>query len=305
MMSSAADETDEVCASCGVAEIDNVKLKDCGAGCDLAKYCSDGCQELHRPEHAGECKKRLAELRDRDLFTQPNESHLGECPICCLPLPIDAGKTVINTCCSKIICNGCNHANINREIEAGLEHRCAFCRESMVKLLDNEFDKECMKRIKKNDPAAMSHMGRNCIEKGDYETALKYLTKAAELGNAIAYYNLALLYRKGQVVEKDNEKEIHYLEEAAIRGHPVARHDLGCEEAENGRFERARKHFIIAVNLGDHSSLSNVKRLYAEGHASKEDYADALRAYQTVVNEAKSAEREKAEAYYKVRGTTH
>ena len=268
MMSSAADETDEVCASCGKAAVDDVKLKKCA--CDLVKYCTDDCQENHREQHEEECMKRLAEIRDRDLFNQPDESHFGECPICCLPLPINAGKTMMNTCCSKLICHGCNYANINREIEAGLEHRCAYCREPMGKSKEERV-KECMKRVKKNDPAAMSHMGRGCIDEGDYEIALKYFTKAAELGDATAHYNLALMYRKGQFVEKDNEKEIHYLEEAAIRGHPVARHDLGCEEAENGRFERAKKHFIIATNLGYHNSLSNVKRLYSEGHASKED----------------------------------
>jgi hypothetical protein len=159
-----------------------------------------------------------------------------------------------------------------------------------------------MKRIKKNCPVAMNHMGTKRRDEGDYKAALEYFTKAAELGEASAHYSLSVRYRKGEGVEKDKEKEIYHLEEAAIRGHPVARNDLGCEEAENGRFERAKKHFIIAANLGYHNSLSNVKRLYAEGHASKEDYADTLRAYQTVVNEAKSAEREEAEAYYKARG---
>ncbi len=33
------------CTSCGVAEIDDIKLKFCDDGCDLVKYCSDGCQE--------------------------------------------------------------------------------------------------------------------------------------------------------------------------------------------------------------------------------------------------------------------
>jgi hypothetical protein len=45
-----------------------------------------------------------------------------------------------------------------------------------------------------------------------------------------------------------------------------------------------------------------LRKLYADGHASKDDYADALRAYQAAVNATKSAEREVAEAYYKARG---
>ena len=177
----------------------------------------------------------------------------------------------------------------------------AFCREPSAKS-DEENNKRLMKRVKKNCPAAMCHLGEVRRREGDYETALEYLTKAAELGDADAHYKLSVLYLEGIGVEKDMKKAIYHLEDAAIRGHLVARNDLGCEEAENGRFERAKKHFIISANLGYHNSLSNVKRLYVEGNASKEEYLGALRAYQAAVNEAKSAERDEAEAYYKARG---
>jgi TPR repeat protein len=106
---------------------------------------------------------------------------------------------------------------------------------------------------------------------------------------------LSIIHGRGQGVEKDMKKRVYHWEEAAIAGHPEARHNLGIEEWNNGRFERATKHFIISTNLGDHDSLSNVKRLYAEGHASKEDYAIALRAYQAAVNATKSREREIAD----------
>jgi TPR repeat protein len=46
---------------------------------------------------------------------------------------------------------------------------------------------------------------------------------------------------EGNGVEKDEKKELHHLEEAAIAGHPVARHNLGCYEGMNGRMERAVK----------------------------------------------------------------
>src|SRR6056300_1814789 len=108
-MSSEEEQADEVCASCGKAEVDDIKLKICTA-CHLVKYCSVTCQKNHRKQHKKMCKKRLAENRDRDLFTQPDESHIGECPICCLPLPIDV-KNVFMPCCSKRICNGCCYAN--------------------------------------------------------------------------------------------------------------------------------------------------------------------------------------------------
>jgi hypothetical protein len=286
------------CASCGVAAIDDVELKNCDGGCGLMKYCSDDCQDNHREQHEEECMKRLAEIRDRDLFTMPDGSYLGECPICCLPLSIDQSKSTFMTCCSKTICNGCDIANSKREVQAGLQERCAFCREPSPQSED-EGDKHVMKRIKENnDPAAMRFMGRNCIDEGDYETAFKYFTKAAELGEVGAHYNLAVMYINEEGVEKDKEKEMYHLEEAAIGGHPEARHTLGCKEWLNGNFERAKKHWIIDANLGNQESLQELKELYAIGHASKEDYANALRAYQAAVDETKSAERKVAEAYY-------
>jgi len=122
-------------------------------------------------------------------------------------------------CCSKLICNGCNFANIHvkREKEAGLEMRCTFCREPMPKSQE-EVTMRCEKRIKKNDPSAMRFRGRNCIDEGDYESALKYFTKASKLGNVEAHYNLSVMHRDGIGVEEDEEKAIYHLEEAAIAG---------------------------------------------------------------------------------------
>ena len=295
-MSSEAAAAEEMlcCANCGISAIDDVELKDWDGGCDLVKYCSNECQNNDRPQHDEECKKRLIEIRDRNLFTMPEGSNIGECPICCLPLPIDPSKSTMSGCCSKMICNGCDYANQNREYESGLQQRCAFCREPVPN--SEEFEKKRMERVKKNCPAAMCHMGKERYHEGDYETAFKYLTKAAELGDVDAHHNLSCLYRKGEGVEKDAEKSTYLAEEAAIGGHPGARHNLGIHEGNNGNFERARKHWIIAANLGYDDSLKCIKDLYAKGHASKEDYANALRAYQAAVDATKSAEREKAEA---------
>src|SRR6056300_187939 len=125
------ETTDEVCASCGKAAVDDVKLKKCA--CNLVKYCGVECQKNHRPQHKKLCKKRMAEIRDDRLFTQPDESHIGECPICCLPLPLDMEKSTMMSCCSKVICNGCRYANEKREREQGMESKCAFCREPVAR----------------------------------------------------------------------------------------------------------------------------------------------------------------------------
>ena len=100
------------CANCGIAGVDDIILEECN-DCDLVKYCSDNCREDHREEHNEECKKRQAELYDKKLFTQPDETHLGECPLCFLPMPLDPKKSAFWTCCSKYICMGCIVATIS------------------------------------------------------------------------------------------------------------------------------------------------------------------------------------------------
>eukprot|EP00986_Skeletonema_menzelii_P015812 scaffold12771_cov86-Skeletonema_menzelii.AAC.1 len=69
-MSKSIEDGTSCCASCGVAEVDEIKLKECN-DCDLVRYCSDDCQIDHKPEHEEACKKRTAELRDELLFKQP------------------------------------------------------------------------------------------------------------------------------------------------------------------------------------------------------------------------------------------
>ncbi len=292
---------DEVCACCGIAAVDDVKLKDCNDGCDLVKYCSDNCQKNHREQHEDECKKKLAEMHGKQLFTQPDISHLGECPICCLPMPIDMRKSTFMGCCCKIICMGCKHANQKRENEQGLEQRCPFCREPAPESEEGHY-KNVMKRVKKHDPVAMTHKGRKYAREGDYGKSFEYFTKATELGDVEAHVCLATLYYNGDGVEKDEKKAVYHWEQAAIGGHPHARCALGSHEKKiNGRFERAAKHFIIAANLGDDDSLKHIKALFVQGIVSKEDYAAALRGHQAAVDATKSAEREAVETYSKAR----
>ncbi len=298
MSSAAADGVDEVCASCGKAAIDDVKLKICTA-CKLVKYCSVDCQKNHRPQHKKTCKKRVAEIRDDKLFRQPEESDSGECPICCLPLPLDDGKFTLNSCCCNYICRGCFYANYLREREQGLEQRCPFCREPMPKTQE-EANNMFLERVKANDPIALSKMGTRCRDEGNFEGAFEYFTKASELGNMEAHYQLSRLYKLGEGVEKDLKREMYHAEEAAIGGHPKARLHLSAHEAEKGRTDRAMKHLVTAARLGYDFALEEVKNGFAHGVVSKEDYEAALRGHQAAVDATKSEQREKAYAFYDV-----
>ena len=291
------------CACCGVAEVDEIKLKECGDGCDLVRYCSEECQREDHPKHEKACKKRVAELRDELLFRQPESSHLGDCPICLLLLPLDLGKSTNMSCCSKLICDGCDFANDLRERRERLDPKCAFCRKPVPKTQE-EADRNKMKRVEKNDPVALRQVSMKHSREGDYAGAFECLSKAAELGDIEAHYRLSLLYHDGNGVEKNVNKKVYHLEEAAIGGHPIARYNLGNHEVRNGNIERAAKHYIIAANLGHDNSLKAIRIFYAEGHFSKADYLASLRGYQVAIEATKSTQREAAAEVLKQKKST-
>ena len=292
-----ADEKMMCCAGCGKAEVDDIKLRKCN-GCKSVRYCGVKCQREHRPKHKRECKNRVAELRDELLFKQPESSHLGDCPICFLPLPLDPQKCQFMACCSKLVCEGCEYANQKREIEQRLHPACPFCRHPAPESKE-EADKNVMKRVEANDPVAMFHIGKKRCDEGDFDGAFEYWTKAAELGDAGSHYNLSNMYDKGEGVEKDEKKQVYHLEEAAIGGEVDARLNLAKFEWDNGRRERAVKHWIIAVNFGHDFALKSLRDIYTKtkGLLSKEDFAAALRAHQAAVDATKSPQREVADAY--------
>jgi hypothetical protein len=241
----------------------------------------------------------VKELHDKELFTQPDESYPGECPICFLPMPVDPKKALFKTCCSALICMGCVYADLKRNAhdkEKAL--RCQFCREphNDDKGEEEKNKKRMMKRVKANDPRAIREMGMHYLKEGDDKSAFEYLTKAAELGDVKAHYQLGLMYYygEGKGVEKDEGKAVYHYEKAAIGGHPEARHNLAAFEGDNGRMERSVKHFIISANLGCEFSMKELWKHYSLGNITKEELDATLRAHQAALDEMKSEQRDAA-----------
>jgi tetratricopeptide (TPR) repeat protein len=145
-----------------------------------------------------------------------------------------------------------------------------------------------------NDPKAFCGMGQMCLYEGNDEGAFEYYTKAAELGDAAAHWNLSIYYNQGIVVEKNEKKAVYHWEKAAIGGHPFARYNLGNHEFRNRRIDRAVKHWIIAANQGFDDALDVVKQGFRKGYVSKEEYASTLRGHQAAVDATKSEQRDAA-----------
>ena len=284
-----------MCANCGKGEECSGDLKSCTA-CMMVKYCSRDCQIAHRPQHKKMCKKRAAELRDEKLFKQPPPAE--ECPICMLPLPLDAYQVVYQVCCGKDICYGCIYAM--HETGGNNMKLCPFCKTPPPR--SNEEEVERVKKLmEKGNADAFNQLASYYADgiKGmpqDWTKANTLYLKAGELGCALAYFNLGCSYDVGRGVEVDKKKAKHYYELAAINGSLHARHNLGATEYNNGNHQRAMNHFLISASAGYEKSLDAVKRGFMDRNVTKEEYANTLREYQKSLDEMKSEARDKAAA---------
>jgi len=293
-MSCVPVDGNDTCANCGKEGIANVKLKNCTA-CRLVKYFGMDCQKAHRKQHKKSCKKRAAELKDEQLYSQGLERPEGDfCPICTLPIPIPMDKNSgFNACCMKRICSGCDLA-----VKKQGMFDCAFCR---TRYPGNDADAMAMiqARVAKKDPAAMNHLGEKYghgipgLQK-DTRKAMELWEEAAELGSIGALFNLGSAYFLGEGVQRDKAKAADLFKRAALQGHLGSRCNLGCIEGKMGNHDHAVRHLLISAKMGDQGSLEMIKTAFKAGLATKEQYAEALKGYQYAVEEMKSPDRDEA-----------
>ena len=292
-----------VCANCGKegSDVNNICNK-----CKQVKYCNAACKKKHRHKHKKDCEEHIrlaaeqaAKLHDKKLFEQqppPSE----DCPICFMRMPTLKSGRKYMSCCGKEICSGCMHAplfdNQGNKVDG---RKCPFCRTPVPN--EEEMIKRMMKRMEASDAQAIYSLGCNYRDRlydfsQDHTKALEFFRRSGELGYAESYTNIGYAYSQGKGVEVDKKKAMHYYELAAMRGDTVSRHNLGNNERRAGNIDRALKHHMIAVKDGDNDSLNEIKELYSNEQASKEDYKKALQSYQEYLGEIKSKQRDEAAA---------
>ena len=223
-----------------------------------------------------------------------------DCPIFNLPLPLDDDQASSWACCMKKVCRGCILAARKRGMKD-----CPFCR-APTPDYNSEAIAMVQKRVDAGDPKAIYQLGndyclgRYGLEK-DVSRAVELYERAAELGLKGAHFSLGVLHDEGTDVEKDIAKAIRHYEAAAMSGHVAARHNLGIEEGNAGNDDLALQHFLIAAKMGHKGALENVKMMFMEGLATKANYAEALRGYQSAVEEMRSPDRDEALALFERR----
>ena len=281
-----------VCANCGK---EGINLNICNK-CKEATYCNATCKKKHRSKHKKQCEKRVAELHDEELFTEPPPQY-GDCPICFLRLPTMGSGQIYKTCCGKMICSGCFHADVyDNHGNIIADEKCPFCR-TPDPTTDNEIIERLKKRMEMGDAYAFLMMGcfhdrGECGLPQDRAKAVGLWHKAGKFG----YTNIGHAYFNGNGVEREKMAS-HYYELAAMEGIVTARYNLGVDEYDAGNYDKALKHYMIAVRGGFTHSVKEIQQMYKEGYATKDHYANALQSHQAYLNEIKSDQRDEAAAF--------
>ncbi|EJK62565.1 hypothetical protein THAOC_16816, partial [Thalassiosira oceanica] len=287
----------------GLGSANEGPARPCGAVV-LVKICGACERELPKGAYGGgqwplmqsssRCEECVAAGNQLVLMKKGRtKTEHDECPICSLFLPLDPNHSIFQSCCSKLVCNGC----VFRSRVRGMKD-CPFCRTTPPKSNASQA-RMIQKRADAGDPAGISNLanqylcGYSGLQK-DVPRAVELYERAAELGDRNAHYNLAYIYSGGVGVKKDTDKVIRHWEKAAMLGHTFARHNLGAMEYQHGNHDLALQHLMISSKLGSKHSLDMIKMMFTNGNATKTDFVEALRGYQSAVEETRSPDRDEA-----------
>ncbi len=125
--------------------------------------------------------------------------------------------------------------------------------------------------------------GEKAHHRGDYATALREWQQLAKQGQAVAQYNLGLLYANGQGVPKDDAQARQWYEKAANQEHADAQVNLGSlyDYGRGGPqdFKMAVRWYSRSANQGNELAQRRLGLLYERGDGVPKDYVQAYMWY--------------------------
>jgi localization factor PodJL len=133
------------------------------------------------------------------------------------------------------------------------------------------------------NPVALTILGLRALDGTgpaiNLPDAVKFLSQAADKGQAVAQYRLGTLYERGQGVTADPAKAAHWYEMAANQGNRKAMHNLAVSYAARKNMAESARWFAKAAALGLSDSQFNLAVLYERGDGVPQSLLDAFKWY--------------------------
>ena len=113
--------------------------------------------------------------------------------------------------------------------------------------------------------------GVNAAFDGDYDTAYREFSIAAEAGLDMAQYNLGILYFFGQGVDLDYDQAFKWTSAAADQGHTAALFNLGSlyfsGQGTEADEDKAVQYYSRSARSGHAEAAITLARMYRDGES--------------------------------------
>ena len=123
--------------------------------------------------------------------------------------------------------------------------------------------------------------GMKAHDRDDYATALREWQPLAEQGDALAQFNLGLLYHKGRGVAQDDVQARKWYAKAAAQGLAKAQFSLGTLyfNGEGGAkdYQQALRWFRQAADQGEAVAQTKIGIMYDDGEGVPQDKVQAYK----------------------------
>lgn len=117
------------------------------------------------------------------------------------------------------------------------------------------------------------------LEKKDYKTAIYFLSYYANLGNAKAQYNYAIMLKKGLGTKKDPNEAFKWFFLSADQGNMLANYAIGQSyfkgKGVKKNYKLALESFKKAALMGHASSKINLGSIYYFGYGINKNHPKA------------------------------
>ena len=131
--------------------------------------------------------------------------------------------------------------------------------------------------------------GQQALDDGDYPKAAEMFLEIAQHGNAVAQFNLGMMYHNGRGVPQDDKEAVRWFHLAAAQGQVDAQFNLGVMYDRGfgvGRdYEEAARWYRIAADQGAAEAQLNLGVMYHDGSGVPPDDKEALSLYHLAANQ--------------------
>ncbi len=177
----------------------------------------------------------------------------------------------------------------SREIRAKLREAVANYQRTLAKYKRDQQESHPQPQALDGDANALNARGLKAYDEGNYDVAVRYLRRAAEMGHPKAQNHLAVCYKLGRGVPQNDSSAVKWLHQAAEQGEVDAQYNLGIAYMEGtgvGKNETtAVEWYKKAALQGKVSAQFNLGVFYESGRGVRQDVREAIRWYRMAANQ--------------------